>query len=336
MESSVLQILEFRAEHQPWFEKFNREWIEKHFWMEPIDIAVLGDPFTHIIDKGGMIFMAKVGEYWAGTVAIRPTENPGTVELTKMAVTDSFQGKKIGRRLAERALDWAVEQDAKKVLLNSNTKLPTAIFLYRNLGFIEVPLDGPYKRSDIKMELNLSDWKKTPRSMEKLAWFDRQMTFGFPIQMLPFFLERLEGTLIRVQAKVKGHPDEVLSAKHGEKWSVKQNIGHLSEVDGINNRRLDEMMSGAPVLSPAVFEPQKDYNRMPIADVIDLFNFQRQRNLAKYHLLRENELGRSSLHPRLKVQMTPVDLAWFDAEHDDHHLVTINELLKINSPVATY
>jgi hypothetical protein len=25
--------------------------------------------------------------------------------------------------------------------------------------------------------------------------------------------------------------------------------------------------------------------------------------------------------------MTPVDLAWFDAEHDDHHLVKINEIL---------
>jgi hypothetical protein len=26
--------------------------------------------------------------------------------------------------------------------------------------------------------------------------------------------------------------------------------------------------------------------------------------------------------------MTPVDLAWFDAEHDDHHFVTINKILK--------
>ncbi len=25
--------------------------------------------------------------------------------------------------------------------------------------------------------------------------------------------------------------------------------------------------------------------------------------------------------------MTPVDLAWFDAAHDDHHLVKINEII---------
>lgn len=33
------------------------------------------------------------------------------------------------------------------------------------------------------------------------------------------------------------------------------------------------------------------------------------------------------LHPRLKTQMTLVDLAWFDAEHDDHHLLRIQNLI---------
>ncbi len=27
--------------------------------------------------------------------------------------------------------------------------------------------------------------------------------------------------------------------------------------------------------------------------------------------------------------MTPVDLAWFDAEHDDHHLVRMGEILSV-------
>jgi ribosomal protein S18 acetylase RimI-like enzyme len=44
----------------------------------------------------------------------------------------------------------------KRIILYSNTKLETAIALYRKLGFKEIPLDGPYKRSDIKMELLLS------------------------------------------------------------------------------------------------------------------------------------------------------------------------------------
>jgi hypothetical protein len=43
--------------------------------------------------------------------------------------------------------------------------------------------------------------------------------------------------------------------------------------------------------------------------------------------LSKEELSKASLHPRLKVMMTPVDLALFDAEHDDHHLVTISEII---------
>ncbi|MFT4669296.1 MAG: hypothetical protein ACI9M9_001964 [Flavobacteriaceae bacterium] len=32
------------------------------------------------------------------------------------------------------------------------------------------------------------------------------------------------------------------------------------------------------------------------------------------------------MHPRLKVLMRPVDLLFFVAEHDDHHLATIVKL----------
>ena len=170
--------------------------------------------------------------------------------------------------------------------------------------------------------------------MKKLLWFERQFTFGLPAAMLPFYLERLAGTIIRLEEKVKGIPEEILSTKLNTKWSVKQNIGHLAEVDQIANRRIDEILTGVSPLSPAVFEPGGDYNRQPVSQVIAFFNDHRKKNLAKYRSLVEADLQKSSLHPRLKVQLTAVDLAWFDAEHDDHHLVTINELLKALSPAT--
>ena len=34
-----------------------------------------------------------------------------------------------------------------------------------------------------------------------------------------------------------------------------------------------------------------------------------------------------SMHPRLQVMMKPVDMAFFTAEHDDHHLATVREIL---------
>jgi DinB superfamily len=163
--------------------------------------------------------------------------------------------------------------------------------------------------------------------MNSIPWFERNLKFGLPAEMLPYYLERLAGTGSRLEAKVKDFPDPELSVRLHDKWSVKQNIGHLAEVDEIANRRLDEMISGVAMMSPAVFEP-KDYNPWPIAKVLEFFKVNRLQNLSKYRALSASDLKKSSLHPRLKVQMTPVDLAWFDAEHDDHHLVRINEILK--------
>jgi len=163
--------------------------------------------------------------------------------------------------------------------------------------------------------------------MNNLPWFERNLKFGYPKEMLPYFLERLEGSIVRIQTKVKGVDDKILSTKLNDKWSIKQNIGHLAEVDEIANKRLDEMANGVSPMSPAVFDAQ-DYNPWPIEKVLELYKTNRLKNLKKYQSISESDLLKSSLHPRLKVQMTPVDLAWFDAEHDDHHFVTINRILK--------
>jgi len=167
-----------------------------------------------------------------------------------------------------------------------------------------------------------------PQGVQGVKWFERKFTFGLPTGMLPFYLERLQGTITRIESKVKGVSDEVLSHKLDDKWSVKQNIGHLAEVDEVANKRLEEMIMGITPMSPAVFEP-RDYNQKPVEDVISYLRRTRIANVRRYSVLSADELLRSSLHPRLKVLMTPVDLAWFDAEHDDHHLVRISEIISV-------
>lgn len=154
MESTILEIVNYEPDHQPWFEKLNRDWIEKYFWMEAIDKEVLQHPESHILNNDGAILMALFQKEVAGTVALRFVK-PGIFEFTKMAVAEKHQGKKIGETLAHVAIQTAKERGAKKIILYSNTKLDKAIRLYRKLGFEEVALDGPYKRSNIKMELNL-------------------------------------------------------------------------------------------------------------------------------------------------------------------------------------
>src|SRR5687768_10084183 len=103
MVDTALEILDYEPSHQRWFEKFNRQWIEKYFSMEPLDYQILQNPEEHIICRGGSIFMASWNGELAGTVALKKI-TPDVYELTKMAVDEKFQGKKIGHALAEAAI----------------------------------------------------------------------------------------------------------------------------------------------------------------------------------------------------------------------------------------
>ncbi|MFO7257010.1 MAG: GNAT family N-acetyltransferase [Bacteroidota bacterium] len=152
--TATIEILDFRSEDQIWFERLNREWIEKYFHMEPVDVQILTHPEEHIIKGGGVILMARQQGRVVGTVALRFVK-PAVYEFTKMAVAPEYRGRGIGRALSEAAIARARSLGATKIILYSARKLEAAINLYRTMGFTEVPVDGPYKRSDIKLELTL-------------------------------------------------------------------------------------------------------------------------------------------------------------------------------------
>jgi hypothetical protein len=147
--------------------------------------------------------------------------------------------------------------------------------------------------------------------------------------MLPFFLERLEGTIARLEKIVGNQPDALLSYQPEGKWSIKQHIGHLAEVDEVALQRIEEMINQISPMTPAVFEPKQNYNDQRIDRVLEYFIKNRKANLQRYKILTEADCTRTSLHPRLKLLMNPVDLAYFDAEHDDHHLVRIREIQEV-------
>jgi hypothetical protein len=43
--------------------------------------------------------------------------------------------------------------------------------------------------------------------------------------------------------------------------------------------------------------------------------------------LQDDQLLGTALHPGLKTPMRIIDLAYFVAEHDDHHLASIREMM---------
>jgi ribosomal protein S18 acetylase RimI-like enzyme len=148
-----IKIVDYQPAHQPWFEKFNRYWIEKYFVMEPVDEFVLTNPEEALLKPGGAILMAEFEGEVAGTVALRKIDD-STYEFTKMAVDNKFQRKGIAEALSNASFKKAKMLGAGKVILYSNSILTPAINLYEKLGFEHVPVGTvEYKRSDIKMEI---------------------------------------------------------------------------------------------------------------------------------------------------------------------------------------
>ena len=152
-----IRIINYREEHQPLFEKFNQDWIEEHYELEPVDLFVLKYPEQAIIKPGGAILMALYNGTIAGTVGLRKIDDE-TFEFTKMAVDKNFRRKGIGEALSYAAFDKAAELGASVIILYSNTLQADAIKLYERMGFKHLPVNpGVYKRANVKMQLELKE-----------------------------------------------------------------------------------------------------------------------------------------------------------------------------------
>jgi len=152
-----INIISFDRKYEKDFYNLNIEWLKTFFYIEPFDKEVLSKPQDYIINKGGFIFFAKHDDVIVGTVALMPTQDKTILELTKMAVSPKHRGLKIGQLLMQHCIKYSKQNHFKSLILYSNTKLENAIYIYRKYGFIEIPVEinSPYKRSNIKMELNL-------------------------------------------------------------------------------------------------------------------------------------------------------------------------------------
>ena len=152
----MVAIVAFQAALAPHFERLNRDWIERYFSVEPPDLALFADPHAAVILPGGQILFALEGEAVLGTCAVLKS-GAGEMELAKMAVAPSAQGRGIGRQLGEAAIAFAREAGADRLVLISNSRLTPAIALYQRLGFHQaaLPHDTGYTRGDVFMTLDL-------------------------------------------------------------------------------------------------------------------------------------------------------------------------------------
>ncbi len=152
-----VEIVEYCPEYGPIFKELNYEWLQKYFEVEPMDEEVLRHPDQSILANGGRILFARVEGKIVGTCALL-MHSATTFEIAKMAVTEAYQGRQIGKKLTQSAIALARQSGAGKIFLLTNKKLTTAIQLYRQMGFTiggdshEV---NRYKRKSFCMTLEL-------------------------------------------------------------------------------------------------------------------------------------------------------------------------------------
>lgn len=150
-----IEIIPFEEKYAKHFYDLNVEWLKKYFYVEPYDEKVLSNPKEYVLDPGGFIFFAKYNNEIVGVVSL--INQKTFYELSKMAVSPKYQGVKIGQKLMDFSIDFAIKQNWKSITLYSHRSLIPAINMYKKVGFKEIPVEenSHYERSDIKMILEL-------------------------------------------------------------------------------------------------------------------------------------------------------------------------------------
>ena len=169
--------------------------------------------------------------------------------------------------------------------------------------------------------------------IDPIPWLERTFDFTLPTAMVPNVLERLRGTPARLEDRVRGVPADVLVARDADRWSIQENIGHLVQVEALWSARLDDFSAGREVLQAARFERGRvdgsRFNEAPLQPILADFRLARGHLVARIEGLDPVLHERRALHPRLQQRIRILDLMVFAAEHDDHHLARISELLRL-------
>ena len=163
-----------------------------------------------------------------------------------------------------------------------------------------------------------------------MQWFNRKFSFDLPVEMFPNVVERVRGTPARLEELTGGLSRELLTRRDGDKWSIQEQAGHLLDLEELGMKRLDNFEAGRETLVAADLANRKTHEANHNASTIELilatFRQERTAFVARLDSYDEAFVNRIALHPRLNQKIRVIDLAFFIAEHDDHHLARISEL----------
>lgn len=169
--------------------------------------------------------------------------------------------------------------------------------------------------------------------MQRAKWTDRKFTFDFPEGWLADIMERLRGTEIRIIYMINSFSEKDCEFKPNGKWSIKEHLGHLLDLEDLHEGRIDDFLSRKEVLRAADMTNKRtneaNHNSRTKEELIGEFFTKRKNFVDRLEALDDETQKFKAMHPRLQIPMRPVDVAFFTAEHDDHHLADMRAIITL-------
>lgn len=167
---------------------------------------------------------------------------------------------------------------------------------------------------------------------EVAPWFERKFEFTFPVAQFPNLCIRLRGTPARLEEMAQQGLREIFVRKPEGKWSAQEHAGHLSDLEPLWLARVEDFLGDGKTLTAADLSNRKtqeaNHNARELQQITADFRASRFRLLDQLDELPPGSFSRSLLHPRLQQPMRLIDHLFFVAEHDDHHLARIWEMVR--------
>lgn len=169
---------------------------------------------------------------------------------------------------------------------------------------------------------------------QRAVWVKRKFSFDhLDVQMFPNILERLRDVPVRLEELTRDLSPGILTKRDGDKWSMQEHAGHLLDLEPLGMNRLKDYEAGRDTLRAADMENRKtheaDHNADKMEHILSTFRAERAEFVRRLEAYDEAFIQKTALHPRLQTKIRVFDLAFFIAEHDDHHLARISQLRRL-------
>jgi uncharacterized damage-inducible protein DinB len=163
-------------------------------------------------------------------------------------------------------------------------------------------------------------------------WFDRKFDFNFGVDAYSSIYQRLKKAPDILQQLVLHLSEAMLVQQPQCKWSIKEHAGHLSVLEPVWRVRWHDILEKKPMLTAADLNnaatTEAGFNRYSISSLVERFLDERSQSLALLDGVDVLDESLTSMHPRLQQPMRVIDLASFVADHDEHHLGVIREMIR--------